>query len=157
MKNISTLIIVSFAVSGCTQSTQVNNQQASIKTEVRNTIENYFVDIRRKGFSAEFTYLDSSDNFFWIPPGYRSALSFDSVAVLLRNNAQIFESINNSIDTLIVLPMSNRFVGFSQKVNSIILDSFGKVSKITFWETGIMIKRESGWKFLCGQTSILNR
>src|SRR5687767_7969777 len=53
---------------------------------VQETLYKYADDILRKGLKAEFHYLDTSEKFFWVPPGYPSAIHYDSVAAILRAN-----------------------------------------------------------------------
>ncbi|MEO5906832.1 MAG: hypothetical protein ABIQ11_08900, partial [Saprospiraceae bacterium] len=58
-----------------------------ISHQVTKTLEEYCADIKVKGFLAELEYLDTSSQFFWIPPGYKSPIDYDSVATLIKANA----------------------------------------------------------------------
>ena len=61
-----------------------------VRQAVKQTLENYFKDIAKDGLTAEFKYLDNSPDFFWVPPGYSSPLSYDSVRAILTQNASNF-------------------------------------------------------------------
>ena len=127
-----------------------------IDEEIRITITNYYNDIRKEGPIAEFKYLDSSEDFFWTPPGYSSPINYDSVAAFIRKNAPAFKSVDNSLDTAIIASLTNEYAQVFMKTNSTIVDTSGNTSHHSFIETGVMIKRNDGWKFLSGQTSLLN-
>jgi SnoaL-like protein len=129
--------------------------KSSIEKEINNTIENYYRDISKKGLLAEFKYLDSSENFFWVAPGYSTHLSYDSVSAVIKRNAASLKSVDNSLDNLLVKPLTDNLASFTMRTRSTIVDTSGAISKIAFLETGIMIKRNDGWKFLSGQTSLI--
>ena len=127
-----------------------------IEDEIRTTITNYYNDIRKEGPLAEFKYLDSSEDFFWTPPGYSAPIDYDSVTAFIRKNAPLFKSVDNSLDTAIITPLANEYAQVFMKTNSTIVDTSGNTSHHTFIETGVMVRRKDGWKFLSGQTSLLN-
>jgi len=43
------------------------------------------------------------------------------------------------------------------KTNSTIVDTSGNTSHHSFIETGVMVRRIDGWKFLSGQTSLISQ
>src|SRR5688572_31858927 len=99
-------IIVWLTVS-CSQSeTLSETERAEIILAAKETLTNYYNDIRKEGLRAEFRYLDNSKEFFWVPPGYSSPISYDSVAAILNQNAPLFKSIDNSFDTLRIIPLT---------------------------------------------------
>ena len=55
-----------------------------IKKEVITMLQQYHEAIKSGGLTAEFDYLDESKEFFWVPPGYQSALSYDSVRAIIK-------------------------------------------------------------------------
>jgi hypothetical protein len=123
--------------------------------EIRQTLFNYYTDIERDGLLAEFRYLDSSADFFWVPPGFTTAISFDSVAAILKKNAPLYRSINNAWDTLRVIVVSNEFATYTGKLHSKLTDTSGKVYEADLIESGTVIKRGDKWKLLCGQTALI--
>ena len=143
---------------GCQQPTPINvDAQKKIIDEVTQTLHNYYADIKKTGLLAEFKYLDSSENFFWVPPGYTTAISYDSVAKILKSNALGLRSIENSWESLRIIPLSNEVVSYSGRLNSIVTDQPGKTSRMKLIETGVLIKRNKEWKLLNGQTSIISQ
>jgi hypothetical protein len=124
-------------------------------TEIKTTIDNYYNDIRREGLLAEFKYLDSSAQFFWVPPGYLNYANYDSIAAAIRRNAASLKSVDNRYDSLLIIPLTNDYAQFVMRTISTAVDQAGDTSRTAFIETGVMVKRKDGWKFLSGQTSIL--
>lgn len=132
-----------------------NTEKSLISDTIRQTLYNYCKDVKQSGLTAEFKYLDSSADFFWVPPGYSTAISYDSVARILRQNAGMFKSIDNTYKTLTIVVVSKRIATYSAVIHSVSIDTSGKVYESDLIETGVLIKRPSGWKLLSGQTSIL--
>ena len=118
--------------------------------------DHYFEAIRKGGMTAEFQYLDHSSDFFWVPPGYQNPISYDSVAAVLTLNAPRFVSVENTFDTLRIIPLTTALATYTAKLRSVMKDTSGNVSSLHLIETGVVIKRSDGWKLLSGQTSLLN-
>ncbi len=133
------------------------NEKAAIVSDVRQTLDHYYDDIRKSGLTAEFKYLDHSSEFFWVPPGYAGAISYDSVAAVLQQNAPNYKSIDNSFDTLRIIPLSKELATYTGRLSSTMTDTSGVTITFSLVETGVLIKRKDGWKLLNGQTSILNQ
>ena len=149
------MIIVWLTVSCSQPETLSETERAEIILATKETLTNYYNDIRKEGLRAEFRYLDNSKEFFWVPPGYASPISYDSVAAILNQNAPLFKSIDNSFDTLILIPLSRGLVTYTGRLHSVTIDMTEKSDTITLIETGILIKRKDGWKLLSGQTSMV--
>ena len=113
-------------------------------------------DIRQDGLTAEFKYLDQSTDFFWVPPGDKSSLSYDSVRKILESNAKSFQAIEFNWDTLQVFPLSDKIANYSGIVKGSMIDTSGIKSSVLIIESGTVIKRSDGWKLLSGQSAILN-
>ncbi|NNE77311.1 MAG: SnoaL-like domain-containing protein [Pricia sp.] len=131
-------------------------QKIEVGNEVQKTLNDYYDDIRASGLTAEFKYLDDSKEFFWTPPGFSSSISYDSVVAILKQNAPQYQSIDNQWDTLTVNVLSKELAAYAGRLRSIMTDTSGQVTKITLVETGILIKRNDGWKLLCGQTATIS-
>jgi hypothetical protein len=123
--------------------------------QVEQALNNYVAAVKKDGLTAEFEYLDNSLDFFWVPPGYSSAISYDSIAVILNANALVFQSVENSFDSLRVVPLTEELATYTAQLRSVITDTSGNRSSMRLIETGIVIKRTDGWKLLSGQTSLL--
>jgi hypothetical protein len=156
MKN-GLFVFTGLILAACQRNVPAAENRSAIADSIRHTLHNYYKDISLSGLTAEFSYLDSSADFFWAPPGYSSALSYDSVRSILLKNAPVFKSIRNSFDTLHILPLSAELASYTCRIRSIMTDTAGKTTTCTLVETGTLIKRENGWKLLNGQTSILKQ
>lgn len=130
-----------------------SSEEQKITSEVTNMLYDYHEAIREDGLRAEFDYLDNSEDFFWIPPGYQSALKYDSVYSILDTAADGFSSVDFRWKTLEVKPISKNVATFSGIVNGGMIDTLGIESFVTIIESGIIVKRTDGWKLLSGQSS----
>jgi hypothetical protein len=133
----------------------MRSQKGTVMVDVQQTLEQYYADIKKEGLLAEFKYLDSSENFFWVPPGYNRALSYDSIAAIIKWIAPSLKSVENSFDTLRIIPLSEELATYTGRLRSVSTDTSGKVTTTQLVETGILIKRPAGWKLLSGQTSVV--
>ncbi len=149
------LTLISFGCFACQSSNFSREDQQSVADDVRQTLDSYYSAINSSGLTAEFHYLDSPDNFFWVPPGYSKAISYDSVVIFIKQNAPLFRSINNMWDTLRIIPLTKELASYTGKLHSVMTDTSGKTTTYSLIETGVMIKRSDGWKILNGQTAML--
>jgi hypothetical protein len=134
---------------------RLQEDHASVVRGVRQTLENYFADINTNGLISEFNYLDSSSDFFWVPPGSTIALSYDSISTLISQNARIYNSVTNTWDTLRIIALNQEYAMYTGRLQSVMIDTAGHVSTFRLVETGLLTKRNGNWKLLSGQTSLL--
>ena len=150
-------IVILMTLTSCSQTDKLNESEKElIINDVIEMFGNYHNDIRQDGLTAEFKYLDQSTDFFWVPPGYKSALSYDSVRQILEINAKSFQAIEFNWDTLQVFPLSDKIANYSGIVKGSMIDTSGIKSSVIIIESGTVIKRSDGWKLLSGQSAILN-
>jgi hypothetical protein len=133
-----------------------DNDKAAVVTEVRKTLHDYLAAVAASGLTAEFDYLDHSKDFFWLPPGFSTSISYDSVAAILMRNAPLFSAVHNSFDSLRIIPLSSKMAVYTANIRSEMIDTTGQVFSSQLVETGVVIKRVSGWKLLNGQTSLIH-
>ncbi|MGZ3854227.1 MAG: nuclear transport factor 2 family protein [Flavisolibacter sp.] len=126
-----------------------------VRNEVKSTIDNYYSDIRKEGLIAALKYLDSSNQFFWIAPGHMNYVSYDSVVSAVRRNAASMKSLDNRYDSLLIVPLSASHAQFAMRTISVSVDAEGDTTHTAFIESGVMVKKNGGWKFLSGHTTIL--
>jgi hypothetical protein len=152
-------VIVLLLVLSCKQpdTSPIQADKKIIADTIRQTLNNYYADIKKEGLAAEFRYLDSSSDFFWVPPGYTSSISYDSVASVLKQNMFLYKTIENSWDTLSIKALTDELASYTGRLHSIMTDTSGKTMKFTLVETGLLVKRQNGWKLLSGQTSIVDK
>jgi len=150
-------IFIFLVLFSCAPSPELNSaKKDEIRKEVQQFLMNYHEAIAKDGLTAEFDYLDASPNFFWVPPGYASALKYDSVRSILESNAKNFSEVQFTWRTLDLFPMSNSFVNFSGIVDGKMTDLSGVTAQMSILESGTIIKRAEGWKLLSGQSRMLN-
>ena len=144
-----------FLFLSCNRSGRQNAETNSVQGEIKLTIDNYYNDIRKEGLLAELKYMDSSSQFFWVPPGYLNYAGYDSIAAAIRRNAPFLQSVNNRYDSLLIIPLTGEYANFVMRTVSTTIDLAGNKTTAAFIESGVMVKRRGGWKFLSGQTSVL--
>lgn len=147
-------ILPAFYLISCSQS-ESSGSNDNVRSEIKTTFDNYYNDIRKQGLTAEFKYLDSSREFFWVPPGYLNYAGYDSIAAAIKRNAASLKSVDNRYDSLLIIPLTKEYAQFAVRTISTSVDVTGDTTKIAFIESGVMVKRKDGWKFLSGQTSLL--
>jgi hypothetical protein len=152
---ITIFVLIDFSCTS-TPTDLSDNDKAAVVTEVRNTLHDYLVAVAATGLTAEFAYLDHSEEFFWVPPGFNTSISYDSVAALLTRNAPLFSAAHNSFDSLRIIPLSSKLAVYTANIRSEMIDTTGQVFSSQLVETGVVIKRVSGWKLLNGQTSLIH-
>ena len=150
----SFLIII--LVLGCKKEQSKEFDKVQIISEIETMFHNYHQAIKENGLPAEFDYLDDSEDFFWVPPGYKSAIKYDSIkAILIQNNKSI-QSISFEFETLEVFPLSETIANYSGIVKVKMTDTTQVTSAFKIIESGTLIKRDDGWKLLNGQSRNLD-
>jgi hypothetical protein len=147
--------ILLIALFSCQPSSFSKADKQVVEDEVKQTLHQYYEDIKKSGLTAEFRYLDSSDIFFWVPPGYDAPISYDSVVSYIQQSAPLFRSVVNEWDSLRVVPLTKELASYTGKLHSTITDTTGVTESYSLIETGVLIKRNDGWKLLHGQTAAL--
>jgi len=150
-------VMVFLTAMSCSDQTELSvTEKDRVAEEVRAMLHQYDDDVRTNGLLAEFAYLDSSEDFFWVPPGYNSPLSYDSVLVIITKNAALLRSVDIVWDSLRIIPHSGSLATFTGNITSRSEDTSGNVTTVRLIETGLAVKRHDGWKLLSGQTSLLH-
>jgi hypothetical protein len=149
-------VIIILLLNSCVQPEQLNDTEKDIIiSDVKEMFNNYHSDIKKEGLTAEFKYLDQTSNFFWVPPGYNSALDYDSVYSILVNNAKMFSEVIFKWNTLQVFPLTEEIANYSGVVEGSMTDTSGIVNSVLIIESGTVVKRFDGWKLLNGQSAVL--
>lgn len=156
MKSVIYTLSLLFLFS-CQQQSKVESlDKEKISKEVSEMFAQYYQAVSENGLTAEFEYLDTSEDFFWVPPGYSMPLDYDSVKAIVNKNAELFGSVKFENDTLHVIPLTNEIANYTGVFKGVMTEKTGIVSKVKFIESGTVIKRADGWKRLSGQSEILN-
>src|SRR4030095_5977869 len=154
MKKIILVLGSALFVCDCVRHEKINKQEnVQASAEIRETLNEYFKDVSKNGLSAEFKWFDSTADFFWVPPSFRSPLSYDSVRSILEQNAKATKSVNLEWESLKILPLDEDFANYTGTIRATVTDTSGHNNSIHLIETGTVVKRKNGWKLLCGQTA----
>lgn len=139
----------------CTQQSDSQFDKQQITGEVEAMFEAYFDTTQDGGIQAGFTFLDTSQQFFWVPPGYKSAIGYDSVIAVLTAVAPSVASVKNKWLELTIHPLDNDYATFTGRIHSRMSDTSGVTTHTQLLESGVVVRRRSGWKMLCGQTRVV--
>lgn len=157
LKLLLCFVVILSALISCDTEQFLNDKDVKkVNSEVRQMLNNYYSGVNEEGLMAEFKYLDNSTDFFWIPPGYQSALSYDSVRAEVQRNARFFQSVHFRWDTLRVVPLSENIANYLGLVSGSMTDTTGIQSVFFLLESGTVIRRTNGWKILSGHTTRLH-
>lgn len=156
IRNYLVLILIIFLFLSCNTQPEKEFDTVAVEKEVKKMFLAYDDSVRKNGIDGEFFFLDNSEQFYWVPPEYKYALHYDSIAKILHEYAPNFKYINNTWDTLHIMALSDTYASFNGVINSytITIDNDTIESKLS--ETGLVIKKGNHWKFLSGQTIVIN-
>ena len=148
--------IILLFLNACAQTEKLTEvEKEHVVSEIAMMFDNYHNDIRKEGLTAEFKYLDQSPDFFWVPPGYNSALTYDSVRSILMTNSKLFNEVIFAWDTLQIFPLTREIANYSGIVEGSMTDTSGIVTRVLIIESGTVVKRPNGWNLLSGQSAVL--
>lgn len=157
--SMSRSFIIAFLLTiiSCNSSSSLSEKdKKDIAAAVEQTLTDYYKDIREKGLLAEIMYLDSTADFSWTPPGFTKELPYDTIMDMIWQNAGKFPLVDNSFDSLHIEPLTKTNASYTAVIRSVMTDTSGKKDTFFLKESGILIKRENGWKLLSGKTTIVN-
>jgi hypothetical protein len=154
-------ILALFQWSGCGPSPSKSldsEEKEAVRKEATQMLHDYHDAIRKGGLLTEFEFLDSSQDFFWIPPGVDALMGYEAVKKAIMANVASIDSMSTHWVSLQVHPLSQDIGKLSSYTISKRADSTGikmDTSRVTMLESGTMIRRANGWKLLSGQTVVL--
>lgn len=150
------LTIYCYTLFSCNKQAEKNFDTIAIEQEVKEMFMAYDDSVRKNGINGEFFFLDNSDAFYWVPPGYKYALHYDSIANILAAYAPLYKHIDNKWDTLQIIPLSEKYASFNGVIHSFMVTSTNDTTNTKLSETGLVVKRGEHWKLLSGQTVIIS-
>lgn len=124
----------------------------AITREIQKMFDNYHNDITKNGLTSEFKYLDESSDFFWVPPGYEKVLDYDTIKKILIENSKAINFIEFSWESIKIFPLTNKIANYSGIAKCVQVDINNNPITFKIIESGTLIKRKDGWKFLNGQS-----
>lgn len=141
---------------GCNHSPRFDDKaKQEVGSDVAATLHAYHVAICERGLLAEFAYLDSSEDFHWLPPGSAADWGFDSVARAIRVNAALLAETCGRWKHLEVYPIAwdtARYQGELEIKSRLVT---GDTMTQRLKENGVMVRRADGWKLLSGKTEMM--
>lgn len=108
----------------------------------------------RDGLLGEFAFLDSSAAFFWVPPGFGGPIGLDSVHAVLRKNAPSIRAMDTQWKQLRVDVLGDSLASYTGLMHATTVTVQNDTQHVDLLETGLVVKRGTGWKLLSGQTSV---
>lgn len=154
---ISLLLLLGSIFSSCEPTiTNPKENKKSDTKEIRDFLHAFHTAVNQYGLKAEFNYLDSTDDFYWIPPGYSKALNYDSFKSILNLSDEGIRQVNFEWDQLNVQLLTENIASFNGVVKGTITDTSNITINVHQIESGTLIKRKNGWKLLNGQSSALS-
>lgn len=109
---------------------------------------------RAQGLLGELPFLDTSKAFFWVPPGYSSAIGSDSVRMIVEQSAPNLRMIDPRWRSLRIEPLDDSMAAYTGELSSTTVGLNNDTTRSVLLETGVVVKRADGWKLLCGQTGL---
>lgn len=149
------MVLFAFSCQSGSEST-LHRGPDKVRQEVDSVLHAYFDATRHDGLLAGLPFLDNSEQFFWVPPGYDSAIDYDSVVKVIRSHAPHVAMVNNSWRSLQINVLNDSAAVFTGEILSVTIDTSGRSTANNLLETGVMILRKDGWRMLCGQTRVNN-
>lgn len=128
---------------------------AHIEAEVRAMLADYAEAQRQNGVLGELSFLDTTDAFFWVPPGYAQAISGDSVRAVLHSFAPNIRSVDGHWLALDVHPLNDSIAVYTGRLRATNISIAGDSTIHELLETGVVARRVDGWKLLGGHTTVL--
>lgn len=152
----SALLFMSMLLVACEPTVPAPDAMEKAVIEARTMLFDYQSAVRENGLLAEFEFLDSSSDFFWIPPGANTAMDYAAVRKAVIENAKDLDTVSNEWRQLVIHPLSHDIATFAGKLSSFTI-SRGDTSIATLLESGTVVRRAGGWRLLSGQTSVAVR
>ncbi|WP_299552836.1 nuclear transport factor 2 family protein [Seonamhaeicola sp.] len=139
-------------LNGFAQNSLNKQEKEAIISEVQGMLNNYHDAIVKGGINEGLKYLDHSSDFFWVPPRYTEALDYDTVKDILLENSGDVKFIDFSWEKVQIVPITHSVTNYTGIVKCVEVDKNNQPMTFRIIESGTLIKRDDGWKFLSGQT-----
>ncbi|MDO5969007.1 hypothetical protein Q4Q35_04230 [Flavivirga aquimarina] len=148
----TTSLLLTVIFNSYSQKPLSSESKDAISLEIKQMFNNYHSDITKKGLTSEFKYLDASSDFFWVPPGHEKALDYDTIKSMLIANSKIINFIEFSWESIKIIPLTKKIANYTGIVKCVQVDANANAVTFKLIESGTLIKRKDGWKFLNGQS-----
>ena len=147
------LITLLLNVSACQNEKEATDFN-KIAEETKDMLIAFHDSVNTSGLMAEFDFLDSTEAFYWTPPGYSYAIAYDSIRSILIQSANDLHKVHFEWDTLDIHPLSNDYCNYTGVVHCVMWSDDTSKQEFKVLESGTLVKRNDGWKFLSGQSRV---
>lgn len=135
---------------------QLNVEEKRVITqEIHLMFSNYHNDIISHGLIRELNYLDTSPDFFWTLPNYTKPLDYYTIKKIITETSKTTKFIDFSWETIKIHPLTTNIASYIGILKCVKIDTTNTRTSFKISESGTLIKREDGWKFLNGQSKNL--
>lgn len=148
-------VVVLFVASCQRPASLTESQRTGIKKDVQQTMEGIFADMKANGIASELKYFDHSSQFFWVLAPKPAQYSYEDIKAILEEEDKRFTSVEGKWDSIRVEPLAPGFASYTATVHAAYTDTAGNVTKYGEVQTGVLVQRKDGWKFLHGQSFVL--
>jgi ketosteroid isomerase-like protein len=156
MKIFISLFLVCFFLTAFTcgeKSLTVSKQDKSeIEKAVKQMTANYFKDFYTRNVDSVLKHYDTSACFFWSITPDTIPMKRGAMVTMHRHAIRDYVKFDGYWSDMRVEPLTRDLAMYHGTYHVYTEDKSGQKGKIMGVETGVMIKREDGWKFLAGQT-----
>ena len=146
-------VLVGFTSCTVTKSAQEYNKDV-VYQEILTMFNSYHNDVKEQGLLAQLNYLDASEDFYWLPVGYKTPQNYTSLKTIIIESAKNLKSIELEWVQLQITPVTGQFATYSGVVKVAMKDIQDRLSAAYVIETGTLIKRVNEWKLLSGQSQL---
>jgi hypothetical protein len=129
-----------------------DNDKSDIVKAVKDMTSKYFMDFYTHNVDSVLRHYDTSACFFWAITPDTIAMKRSAMVTMHRHAVKDYTKFEGYWSDMRVEPLTNELAMYHGTYHVLTEDKDGHIGKIMGVETGIMIKREDGWKYLAGQT-----
>ncbi|MCU0373181.1 MAG: nuclear transport factor 2 family protein [Ignavibacteria bacterium] len=129
-----------------------DSERAEIVEAVKSMTSRYFEDFHANNVDTVLRHYDTSACFFWSITPDTIALKRSAMVTMHRHAIKDYAKFEGYWSNIQVEPLTKELAMYHGTYHVNTEDKGGKKGKITGVETGVMVKREDGWKYLAGQT-----
>ncbi|TXG34763.1 hypothetical protein [Seonamhaeicola maritimus] len=117
----------------------------------------YHDDLIENGIKDIIKYLDESRDFFWLLSGNSSSSDYKTVSSLLLSHHPLVKYLEFDWNPLHIHPLTKNIAVYTGVVEGVQLDTSNIKSSFKVVESGTLVKRKDGWKFLSGQSKNVSK
>lgn len=140
--------------SGCRQQANLTGtfQPSVVKSEVEDMLKAYTKSFNALDIDNTQKYIDDSEDFFWIYTPDKNPVNSDYVKKVIKKEIEKYRAIDIRFYYIRVNPLTENIAVYTGGWEEASENHKGDIEKFFGVETGVVIKRNGGWKFLNGQT-----